>query len=124
MPHKVNPIHFENAEGCFNNAYSIFQNSLVANIDTRGLRDLSGSVSNRFGLESLVWLYLGLDSLLTGIYKSEYDSAAIHSELIQYPECLTEMYRYHRYAKEGSDCYFELKDNPVKDYEAILLEIK
>lgn len=123
MPHKVNPIHFENAEGCFNNAYAIIQNSLVTNIDTRGLRDLSGSVCNRFGIEGLVWVYLGLDSLISGLKNSSYSLSNIQEEFKRYPECLTELYRYHRYSKEGKDYYYELKETPVTDYLAAKLEM-
>lgn len=117
MPHKVNPIHFENAEGCFSNAANLLSLAHEANIDTRGLRDLSNSVVNRHTIEGWVYLYLGVDSLLSGLNTSSYSARNVLAELRAHPECLTELVRYAAILKGAKDPYWELKIRPPKDFD-------
>jgi len=118
MPHKVNPIELENAEGCFSNAYHTFINALEANSDSRGLRDLSNSVVNRQMQEGWCYLFLGLNSLITGVSKSVYRKDLIIKELKANPGCLSELLRYYMQAVEGrADPYWDLKDNPPTDFD-------
>jgi len=118
MPHKINPIDFENAEGCFSNAYHILLNSFESNVDSRGLRDLSNSVVNRQMIEGWVYLYLGLKSLTKGMSKSSYSIDRILYELRQNPECLTELLRYYMQVEEGrDDPYWDLKKNPPNNFD-------
>lgn len=117
MPHKVNPILFENSEGCFSIAYSTFQTALEANCDSRGLRDLSNSIVNRQILDGWAFLYLGIKSLVRGMEQADYNIDACYQELYDNPECLTELLRYYMIECEGvKDPYFELKNNPPKDF--------
>lgn len=121
MPHKSNPVNFENAEGCFTNAYHIFLNTLEANCDSRGLRDLSNSVVNRHASDGWAYLLLGLSSLITGMSTSTYSNTAIITELRDNPECLTEILRYHIMIEEGrNDPYWELKNNPPSNLDDTL----
>jgi adenylosuccinate lyase len=118
MPQKNNPIDAELAEGCFSNAYHIFLNSLEANCDSRGLRDLSNSVVNRQMMDGWCFLYLGLRSLISFLSKASYDRSAIIKELKQHPESLTELLRYYMQVEEGkSDPYWELKERPPTDFD-------
>jgi adenylosuccinate lyase len=118
MPHKVNPIDFENAEGAFTNAERILLNAFEANSDTRGLRDLSNSIINRQMLEGWAYLYLGLKGLTRGMSKTTYSPDRAVEELRENPECLTEVLRYYLQEKEGlADPYWELKQNPPGDFD-------
>lgn len=125
MPHKVNPIAFENAEGCFSNAYHILLNALEANSDSRGLRDLSNSVVNRNSSDGWVYFYLGLKSLAQGMRSSRYNQEKIISELKSHPECLTELLRYYLICEEDQlDPYWTLKENPPANYETTIARMK
>ena len=117
MPHKINPIVFEQAEGAFKVAASTFLDLYKSNINSRGLRDLSGSIINRRGLEAWAYLYLGVINLQEGVSTSSYNQDAIKNELRSHPECLTELVRYKQYMESGSDDYFGLKERPPVDFE-------
>lgn len=121
MPHKINPIDFENAEGNFSIAYQMLTLAFEANSDTRGLRDLSNSIINRQVLESWAYMFLGIKSLIKGLHSSQYDPDKIMAELRNNPDCLTEIYRYYLMMEEGhADPYWELKNNPPKDFDEAL----
>lgn len=121
MPHKVNPIDFENAEGNFSIAYKMLSLAFEANSDTRGLRDLSNSVINRQVLEGWAFLFLGIKGLIKGLHSSQYNSSRIMEELRANPECLTELYRYYLIVEEGNpDPYWELKNNPPTDFDEVI----
>lgn len=117
MPTKVNPILFENAEGCFTIAYNTFQTALEANCDSRGLRDLSNSIVNRQVLDGWAFLYLGLRGLVKGMEQADYNIEACRKEIEENPECLGELLRYYIIEEgDGRDPYFEIKNNPPKDF--------
>jgi len=90
MPHKVNPIDFENAEGNFglsNSLNDFFANKLSR---SRLQRDLSDStVLRNIGL-SFAYSYLGLESLAKGINKVSPNKVYIMKELDNNWEVLTE----------------------------------
>lgn len=121
MPTKVNPILFENAEGCFTVAYNTLQTALEANCDSRGLRDLSNSVVNRQVLDGWAFLFLGLKGLVKGMEQADYNIEACRRELHDNPECLGELLRYYiiEYGG-GKDPYFEIKNNPPVDFQDTL----
>lgn len=121
MPTKVNPILFENAEGCFSIAYNTFQTALEANCDSRGLRDLSNSIINRQVLDGWAFLYLGIKGLVKGMEQADYNVDACIKELHDHPECLGELLRYYIIEHgDGKDPYFEIKNNPPKDFQETL----
>jgi adenylosuccinate lyase len=121
MPHKVNPIDFENAEGAFTIAEKTLLTAFEANSDTRGLRDLSNSIINRQMLEGWVYLYHGLKSLTRGMSKTIYSHERAVGELRENPECLTEILRYYLQEREGhADPYWELKQNPPTDFNSTM----
>lgn len=120
MPTKINPILFENAEGCFTISYQTMTTALEANCDSRGLRDLSNSVVNRQVLDGWAFLYLGLNNLIKGIEQASYDSLACIKELEDNPECLGEYLRYYLMMNGYEDPYFEIKNNPPKNFKETL----
>jgi len=81
MPHKVNPIDFENAEGNFGLA-----NALLAHLSqklpiSRWQRDLTDSTVLRNMGVALGYAVLGYDSLLKGLDKLELNEAALAADL-------------------------------------------
>jgi len=110
MPHKVNPIDFENAEGNFglsNSLNDFFINKLTI---SRLQRDLSDStVLRNLGL-SFGYSKLGLSSLTKGLSKVTPNKELIYQELDNNWEVLTEAVQtVMRY--EGIDnAYEQLKD--------------
>ena len=127
MPHKVNPLDFEQAEGALSNAYHIFQGALEANCDSRGLRDLSNSIVNRHLTDAYAYMYLGLNSIVRGLEKSQYSVERIRKELEAHPECLSELVRYYRVEIKGEDdevVYKDLKMNPPKNLGESVEELR
>jgi adenylosuccinate lyase len=81
MPHKVNPIDFENAEGNYGLA-----NALLAHLSqklpiSRWQRDLTDSTVLRNMGVALGYALLGHDSLLRGLDKLELNEAALADDL-------------------------------------------
>lgn len=90
MPHKVNPIDFENAEGNFGVANALFEHLSRKLPVSRLQRDLSDStVARTFGTafgHSLV----GYRSLLRGFGKISVNEAALRDAFAMHPEVLAE----------------------------------
>ncbi len=90
MPHKVNPIDFENAEGNFGVANALFEHLSRKLPVSRLQRDLSDStVARTFGTafgHSLV----GYRALLRGFSKISVNEAALRDALMEHPEILAE----------------------------------
>ena len=90
MPHKVNPIDFENAEGNFGLA-----NALLAHLSqklpiSRWQRDLTDSTVLRNMGVALGYALLGYDSLLKGLNKLEINEASLADDLDSAWEVLAE----------------------------------
>jgi adenylosuccinate lyase len=81
MPHKVNPIDFENAEGNFGYANAIFEHLSAKLPISRLQRDLTDSTVMRNIGVPLAHTYVGFKSLLKGISKLELNKAAIDADL-------------------------------------------
>jgi adenylosuccinate lyase len=81
MPHKVNPIDFENAEGNFGVANAIFEHLAAKLPVSRLQRDLTDStVSRNIGVP-LAHALIGFKSLERGLDKIVLNEAAIQSDL-------------------------------------------
>jgi len=90
MPHKVNPIDFENAEGNLGMANSVFQHLSNSVVISRWQRDLTDStVMRNIGL-CYGHTNLALHSLLKGINKLEINKEQINKDLNNSWEVLTE----------------------------------
>lgn len=90
MPHKVNPIDFENAEGNLglaNALYEHFANKLPI---SRWQRDLSDSTVLRNLGMSLGYSLLAYQSLVKGLKKTEPNEQRLQDDLNQHWEILTE----------------------------------
>jgi adenylosuccinate lyase len=81
MPHKVNPIDFENAEGNLGFANAIFEHLSAKLPISRLQRDLTDSTVLRNIGVPLAHTYLALKSLEKGIGKLELNKAAIDQDL-------------------------------------------
>lgn len=90
MPHKVNPIDFENAEGNLGLANAVFRHLAEKLPISRMQRDLSDStVTRNFGV-GFGYSILAYKSLLQGLNKLEVDKVRTASYLEAHPEVLAE----------------------------------
>lgn len=81
MPHKVNPIDFENAEGNLGFANAIFEHLSAKLPISRLQRDLTDSTVLRNIGVPLAHSYIAIQSLLKGISKLELNKPAIERDL-------------------------------------------
>ncbi len=81
MPHKVNPIDFENAEGNLGFANAIFEHLSAKLPVSRLQRDLTDSTVLRNVGVPLAHSFLAMKSLLKGLAKLELNKAAIDHDL-------------------------------------------
>ncbi|MBM4353175.1 MAG: adenylosuccinate lyase [Deltaproteobacteria bacterium] len=110
MPHKVNPIHFENSEG--NLAIS---NALLAMLQdklcrSRMQRDLSDSTVERNIGVALAHSMLAMAETLKGLARVSLDEAACRAEVEAHPEVLAEAYQTILRAAGVADAYERMKD--------------
>lgn len=90
MPHKVNPIDFENSEGNMGMAISIMEHLAVKLLNSRFQRDLTDStVLRNLGA---VWGYfvIGMQSTIKGLNKIAINNEVIKNDLEANPELLAE----------------------------------
>jgi adenylosuccinate lyase len=90
MPHKVNPIDFENAEGNFGLANALLVHLSQKLPVSRLQRDLTDSTVLRNMGVALGYTLLGYDSLRRGLDKLEVNNAALASDLDAAWEVLAE----------------------------------
>ena len=90
MPHKVNPIDFENAEGNFGLANALLTHLSQKLPLSRWQRDLTDSTVLRNMGVALGYGLLGSDSLLRGLSKLEVNKAALAADLDAAWEVLAE----------------------------------
>ncbi len=81
MPHKVNPIDFENAEGNFGMANAILEHLSAKLPISRLQRDLTDSTVLRNVGVPLGHMVIALNSLVKGINKLELNQATINADL-------------------------------------------
>lgn len=109
MPHKVNPIDFENSEGNMGMAISIMEHLAVKLLNSRFQRDLTDStVLRNLGA---VWGYLviGLKSTIKGLNKIEINDDILDSDLESNPELLAEAIQTAMRAYKEENPYEKLK---------------
>ncbi|HEX4510542.1 MAG TPA: adenylosuccinate lyase [Burkholderiaceae bacterium] len=90
MPHKVNPIDFENAEGNFGLANAMLAHMSQKLPISRWQRDLTDSTVLRNMGVALGYSVLGYDSLARGLDKLELNEAALAADLDDAWEVLAE----------------------------------
>ena len=110
MPHKVNPIDFENAEGNFGLANALLTHLSQKLPISRWQRDLTDSTVLRNMGVALGYAVLGYDSLLRGLDKLEINHEALADDLDAAWEVLAEPIQtvMRRYAVAGA--YEKLKE--------------
>ncbi len=90
MPHKVNPIDFENAEGNLGLANAVFMHLAEKLPISRLQRDLTDSTVLRNIGVPLAHSMIAFRSILRGIEKLEVNTDVISNDLINHPEVLAE----------------------------------
>ena len=90
MPHKVNPINFENAEGNFQLANSLL--TMLANKMpiSRLQRDLSDSTVKRNLGTAFGYSLLGVKNLIKGLNKIQPNNSFLEKQVSYHPEMLSE----------------------------------
>jgi adenylosuccinate lyase len=90
MPHKVNPIDFENAEGNLGLANALFDHFAAKLPISRLQRDLSDSTVQRNIGVAFGYHLLAVSSLRRGLSKVSVDRAVLKRELAEHPEVVAE----------------------------------
>ncbi|MBU1123730.1 adenylosuccinate lyase [Patescibacteria group bacterium] len=90
MPHKVNPIDFENAEGNLGLANALFGHFADKLPISRLQRDLTDSTVQRSIGSAFGYQLIAISSLMKGIGKLELNKKAIAAELDSHPEVRAE----------------------------------
>lgn len=81
MPHKVNPINFENAEANFEISCSFFDTLSHTLVESRWQRDLTDSTTLRNMGSALGYSLLALSSLMTGLKRVQPNTDFMRDEL-------------------------------------------
>ncbi|MBP9954586.1 MAG: adenylosuccinate lyase, partial [Ottowia sp.] len=110
MPHKVNPIDFENAEGNLGLANAVLRHLSEKLPISRWQRDLTDSTVLRNMGVALGYAVLAYQSLMTGLNKLELNEAALAADLDDSWEVLAEPIQtvMRRFGVPGA--YEKLKD--------------
>lgn len=110
MPHKVNPIDFENAEGNFGLANSVLGHLSEKLPISRWQRDLTDSTVQRNIGVGVGYTLLGLSSLLRGLGKVEINLDAINNDLDNNWELLAEPIQTVMRKCNVANAYEQLKE--------------
>ncbi len=109
MPHKVNPIHFENSEGNLALATTLLH-ALSDNVThSRMQRDLSDSSVKRSIGVALAHSYLAVEQTLRGLGRISLDERGARERVDAAPETLTEAYQTILRAAGLEDPYEKLR---------------
>ncbi|MFM7698594.1 MAG: adenylosuccinate lyase [Limnohabitans sp.] len=110
MPHKVNPIDFENAEGNLGLSNALLRHLSEKLPISRWQRDLSDSTVLRNMGVALGYAVLAHQSLLQGLHKLELNQAALQADLDNAWEVLAEPIQTVMRRHGVSGAYEQLKD--------------
>ncbi len=109
MPHKVNPIDFENAEGNFGLANALFAHFADKLPISRWQRDLTDSTVLRNLGVAIGHAVLAYQSLGVGLQKIELDASRVREDLDRAWEVLAEAVQTVMRAHGLPDAYDQLK---------------
>ncbi len=109
MPHKINPIDFENAEGNLGMANAIFDHLCRKLPISRWQRDLSDSTVLRNLGVGVAHSYLAYQSILRGLGKLSLDETALAADLASHWELLAEPIQTVMRRHGIPDAYEQLK---------------
>ena len=110
MPHKVNPIDFENSEGNMGLAISTMEHLSVKLLKSRFQRDLSDSTVLRSLGAAFGYFGVGVKNTLKGLSKIDLDNKKIQADLEGNPELLAEPFQTAMRVYEEENPYERLKD--------------
>ena len=108
MPHKVNPIDFENAEGNLGLANAVLDHLARKLPVSRWQRDLSDSTALRNLGVGLGYSLVGWKSVERGLARVELDRGALEADLERHPEVLAEAIQTVMRRHGASGAYEEL----------------
>ena len=109
MPHKVNPIDFENAEGNLGISSALFNHFAEKLPISRLQRDLSDSTVQRSIGSAFGYHTIAIASFARGLTKLELDRAVTKAELSEHPEVLAEAVQTVLRRQGVQGAYEELK---------------
>ena len=110
MPHKINPIHFENAEGNCGLANALLVHLANKLTISRMQRDLSGSTVIRNQGVALGYCVVALNSLVKGVGRIRINKQKISSELNSHWEVLAEAVQTILRKNGHPDAYEKIKE--------------
>ena len=110
MPHKINPIHFENAEGNCGLANALLVHLANKLTISRMQRDLSGSTVIRNQGVALGYCVVALNSLVKGVGRVTINKQKISSELNNHWEVLAEAVQTILRKNGHPDAYEKIKE--------------
>ena len=109
MPHKINPIQFENAEGNMGISNAILNHLAVKLPVSRMQRDLTDSTTLRNQGVALAHSYLALQNILNGLSRITINKIQMASELDNHWEVLAEAVQTILRKSGKKDAYEQLK---------------
>ncbi|MDQ8728502.1 adenylosuccinate lyase [Bradyrhizobium sp. LHD-71] len=109
MPHKVNPINFENAEGNLQVANWLMEGCCRKLPVSRMQRDLSDSSVERVFGTIFGHCIVGYENLLAGMKKVSPNAEKIRMALVEHPEVLAEAYQTILRSRGYPNAYDALK---------------
>ncbi len=109
MPHKVNPIDFENAEGNLGLSSALFDHFALKLPVSRLQRDLSDSTVQRNLGVAFGYHLLAVKSLQRGLGKLSVNATQLQQELAAHPEVLTEAIQTVMRKNGYADAYERMK---------------
>lgn len=127
MPHKVNPIHFEGAEGGLEQANCLWEFFSRKLSYSRLQRDFSDSTVRRNFVLAFSYSLLSYQSLLTGFKRIEVNQKQIDFDLKQHPEVFSEGLKTLMILQGEKNAWEKVQamaqDNklnrPLKDYQGL-----
>ncbi len=110
MPHKVNPIDFENSEGNMGIAISMMEHLSVKLLKSRWQRDLSDSTVLRSLGSAFGYFCIGIKNALKGLSKVDLNQAVLLEDLEGNQELLAEPFQTAMRVFGEENPYERLKD--------------
>ena len=110
MPHKINPIQFENAEGNMGLASSMLNHLVIKLPVSRMQRDLTDSTTLRNQGVALGHSHLALQNILKGLSRITINKVQMSAELNQHWEVLAEAIQTVLRKAGKTDAYEQLKE--------------
>ncbi len=110
MPHKINPIDFENSEGNMGVAISLMEHLAVKLLNSRFQRDLTDSTVLRNMGAVFGYLMIGFKSAVKGLGKVDVDPDVIGKDIEANPELLAEAIQTVMRVYKEENPYEKLKE--------------